>query len=193
MVQKVREVTVCAPRRYGRYRYFLEVRIMGEPAPTLTVILKNPSTASAESSDPTVGKVEAWARKNKFCRIRYVNLFALRSPYPEELNAHSYRVMVGRENDAWIERSLQGADVVLAAWGNRTAWIPRNTRKESPKSRACWKESESAPWELRPCLATPGTASCGTGSLYCANGHPVFKSLSQSCFAGRRFPRFQVQ
>ena len=118
MVQKVREVTTCAPRRYGRYRYFLEVRIAEEPAGVLTVILKNPSTASADRSDPTVGKVEAWARKNNFCRIRYVNLFALRSPYPEELNAHPYRVMVGRENDAWIRRSLQGADVVLAAWGN---------------------------------------------------------------------------
>ncbi|MCE2451629.1 MAG: DUF1643 domain-containing protein [Nitrospinae bacterium] len=130
MVQrKVREVTVCAPRRYGRYRYFLEVRIMGEPASTLTVILKNPSTASAESSDPTVGKVEAWARKNKFCRIRYVNLFALRSPYPEELNAHSYRVMVGRENDAWIERSLQGADVMLAAWGNPNGVDPAKYEK----------------------------------------------------------------
>ena len=116
--QKAREVTGCAPWAYGRHRYFLEVRIAEEHARTLTVILKNPSTASAERSDPTVGKVEAWARKNGFGRIRYVNLFALRSPYPEELNAHSYRVMVGRENDAWIEKSLDGADVVLAAWGN---------------------------------------------------------------------------
>ena len=116
--KKVREVTECTPRRYGRYRYFLEVRIAEEHARTLTVVLKNPSTASAERSDPTVGKVEAWARKNEYGRIRYVNLFALRSPYPEELNGHSYRVMVGRDNDAWIKRSLQGADVVLAAWGN---------------------------------------------------------------------------
>ena len=89
-----------------------------EPTRTLTVILKNPSTASAERSDPTVGKVEAWARRNRFGRIRYVNLFALRSPYPDELNAHPYRVMVGRDNDAWIKRSLEDADVVLAAWGN---------------------------------------------------------------------------
>jgi len=116
--KKVREVTQCAPWAYGRYRYFLEVRIADGLTRTLTVILKNPSTASAERSDPTVGKVEAWARRNEFCRVRYVNLFALRSPYPQELNTHSYRVMVGRENDTWIERSLEGADVVLAAWGN---------------------------------------------------------------------------
>ena len=116
--KKVREVTECAPWAYGRYRYFLEVRIAEEQARMLTVILKNPSTASAERSDPTVGKVEAWARRNRFDLIRYVNLFALRSPYPEELNGHSYRVMVGRDNDAWITRSLEGADVVLVAWGN---------------------------------------------------------------------------
>ena len=116
--KKGREVTTCAPWAYGRYRYFLEVRIAEGPARTLTVILKNPSTASVERSDPTVGKVEAWARKNKFGRIRYVNLFALRSPYPAELNGYPYRMMVGRENDAWIRRSLDGADMVLAAWGN---------------------------------------------------------------------------
>lgn len=116
--KKVREVAECAPWAYGRYRYFLEVRVSDAPARTLAVVLKNPSTASAERSDPTVGKVEAWARKNEYGRIRYVNLFALRSPYPEELNGHSYRVMVGRDNDAWIKRSLQGADVVLTAWGN---------------------------------------------------------------------------
>ena len=116
--EKVREVTRCAPMIYGRYRYFLEVRISENRTRTLAVVLKNPSTASVERSDPTVGKVEAWARKNKFGRIRYVNLFALRSPYPRELNAYGYRTMVGKKNDVWIQRSIEGADVVLAAWGN---------------------------------------------------------------------------
>ena len=123
---KVREVTRCAPWAYGRYRYFLEVRIADDLGRTLTVVLKNPSTASAERSDPTVGKVEAWARKNNFGRIRYVNLFALRSPYPKELNAHPYQVMVGRENNAWIRKSIDGADVVLAAWGNPNGVEPEN-------------------------------------------------------------------
>ena len=53
--KKVREVTGCAPRRYGRYRYFLEVRVSDAPARTLAVVLKNPSTASTERSDPSVG------------------------------------------------------------------------------------------------------------------------------------------
>ncbi len=123
--KKVRELTECAPRKYGRYRYFLEVRISENRPRTLAVVLKNPSTASADRSDPTVGKVEAWARKNRFGHIRYVNLFALRSPYPEELNARPYRVMVGRENDTWIKESLKGADLVLAAWGNPNGIDPQ--------------------------------------------------------------------
>ncbi len=134
--KKVREVTECAPWAYGRYRYFLEVRIADGLTRTLTVILKNPSTASAERSDPTVGKVEAWARRNEFCRVRYVNLFAFRSPYPRELNIHPYRVMVGRESDAWIERSLEGADVVVAAWGNPNGIDPKKyERRISEVSR----------------------------------------------------------
>ncbi|MDE0341493.1 MAG: DUF1643 domain-containing protein [Nitrospinae bacterium] len=134
--KKIREVTECAPWAYRRYRYFLEVRIADGLTRTLTVILKNPSTASAERSDPTVGKVEAWARRNEFCRVRYVNLFAFRSPYPRELNIHPYRVMVGRESDAWIERSLEGADVVVAAWGNPNGIDPKKyERRISEVSR----------------------------------------------------------
>ena len=127
--EKVREVTGCVPRKYGRYRYFLEVRISENLSRTLAVVLKNPSTASAERSDPTVGKVEAWARREGFGRIRYVNLFALRSPYPRELNAHPYRVMVGRANDAWIEKSVEGADLVLVAWGNPNGVDPEKYEK----------------------------------------------------------------
>ncbi len=130
MPQKMaREITECVPRRYGRYRYFLEVRIAEEGARTLVFILKNPSTASVQRSDRTVGKVEAWARRNRFDRIRIVNLFALRSPYPEELNAHPYRVMVGRDNDTWIKRSLDGAGMVLVAWGNPNGADPGKYEK----------------------------------------------------------------
>ncbi len=113
-----RVVSACVPRRYGRYRYFMEVRMRESPAPALAVVMKNPSTASFERSDPTAGKVEAWARAHGFGCVRYVNLFARRSPYPEELNACKYPAMVGRENDAWIERAVARADLVVAAWGN---------------------------------------------------------------------------
>ena len=53
------------------YRYLLRVALSPlapEPIPhrRLTVIQKNPSLANAQRSDPTAGKVEAWARRSGF-------------------------------------------------------------------------------------------------------------------------------
>jgi hypothetical protein len=106
----------CQPPEPGPYRYWLQVRI--GRGPRLAVILKNPSTADAVHSDPTVGKVEAWAQRQGFGVVAYTNLFALRSPYPERVNAVSYAAAVGPENDAAIVRAVGDADVVVLAWGN---------------------------------------------------------------------------
>ncbi len=97
-----REVRRCIPARYGRYRYLLDIALAEAPGPRLAVVLKNPSTASAERSDPTIGKAEAWARRRGFASLSVVNLFAWRSPHPENLNALSYRKIVGPENDRHI-------------------------------------------------------------------------------------------
>jgi hypothetical protein len=111
-----REVIVCQPIELCPYRYLLQVRI-GSGA-RLAVILKNPSMADAAHSDPTVGKVEAWARRQGFGVVTYANLFAFRSPYPGRLNGVSYVAAVGPENDAAILQSVMAADVVVLAWGN---------------------------------------------------------------------------
>jgi hypothetical protein len=102
------------------YRYLLEVRLVAEPAlhPRLAVILKNPSTASATRSDPTVGKVEAWARRRGFATVVYVNLFARRATRPGMLRGMPYEAVVGPENDAWVQAAVAWADVTVAAWGN---------------------------------------------------------------------------
>jgi hypothetical protein len=112
----LRQIVRCEPERFGKYRYVLEVR-WGE-GERLAVILKNPSTASAERSDPTVGKVEAWARRHGYGTLTIVNLFALRSTDPVELNRHPYAVAVGPENDRYIREAIDDADTIIAAWGN---------------------------------------------------------------------------
>lgn len=117
----MRYVVRCIPPKYETYRYVLEVALVpGCPAraPRLTAILKNPSTASATGGDPTVGKVEAWARRQGFGAVTYVNLFALRATHPANLNAHAYDVAVGPANDAAILAAAAGADALVAAWGN---------------------------------------------------------------------------
>ncbi|MBI1725556.1 MAG: DUF1643 domain-containing protein [Candidatus Tectomicrobia bacterium] len=116
-----RRVLRCAPGagpEAGKYRYLLEVALAPGPHPRLMVIGKNPSTASASRSDPTLGKAEAWARRRGFGSLALVNLFALRSPYPRDLNAVPYGEAVGEENDAFIREAARRADRAVAAWGN---------------------------------------------------------------------------
>lgn len=108
----------CAPPDSGLYRYLLEIILSPSPGPSLAVILKNPSRASAERSDPTVGKLEAWARRRGFGRLAVVNLFAWRATRPEALNEAGYRAAVGPENDRFIRAAACGADKVAAGWGN---------------------------------------------------------------------------
>ena len=119
-----RRVLRCEPGA-GAYRCLLEVALSEEAlagapggGPVLLVIGKNPSTASATRSDPTLGKLEAWARRAGFGTLRLANLFGLRSPYPKALNAVPYEDAVGPGNDAHLLAAARGADAILAAWGN---------------------------------------------------------------------------
>ncbi len=113
----MREVVQCAPIAYSPYRYLLVVRLSDNAGPRLAAILKNPSTASATRSDPTFGKVEAWARRNGFASVAVVNLFALRATRPSALNACPYEDAVGPDNDAHIQAAVSAADAVAAGWG----------------------------------------------------------------------------
>lgn len=120
MAQPYRRVLVCQPARPTTHRYLLHVALTASaPSPRiLAVIQKNPSLADAERSDPTAGKVEAWARRNHFHQVIYVNLFALRSPDPARLNPIELGEAIGPDNDAAILQACAQADVVVAAWGN---------------------------------------------------------------------------
>lgn len=122
----IRQVVRCVPEAYGTHRYLLEVRLRdeSEPGPRLAVILKNPSTASALKSDPTIGKVEAWARRRNFAALLYVNLFAVRSTQPAPLNDWDYAYTVGPENDFYIREAVAQADTVVVAWGNSNGIDP---------------------------------------------------------------------
>lgn len=119
-----RHVVECEPRQPERYRYLLHVALgagrIGAPAtgPILTIVQKNPSLADATRSDPTAGKVEAWARRHGFAAVIYVNLFALRSPYPRAVNRVPMAEAVGPENDDALARACAAGDVVVTAWGN---------------------------------------------------------------------------
>ncbi len=174
-----RRVESCVPKRYGRYRYLLEVRLAEGPGPRLLAVLKNPSTASDRRSDPTIGKVEAWARRRGFALVSVVNLFAWRSPYPRKLNGHPYAKIVGSGNDRHILAAAGAADLVVAGWGNSNGADPATyarrieevirligpfrphavgplTRAGQPRHALLWNgDVRAAPLEVNPPPAPP--------------------------------------
>ena len=102
-----REVLRCI--EHGNYRFVLEVKPRGavKSNKRLLVIMKNPSTADSTKSDPTIGKVEAWAKRHGYGTVIVLNLFALRSAYPSDLNILSYKDTVGNKNDDYILSELK--------------------------------------------------------------------------------------
>ncbi len=119
----MRHVTECLIDPHERYRYRLCVDLLSPSTQLgrqLVIILKNPSLADAGRRDPTVGKVEAWARRQGFACVTYLNLFAWRSPHPRRLNALAYAEAVGADNDRIIFETVGNAAgrTVAVGWGN---------------------------------------------------------------------------
>lgn len=97
----------------GAYRYSLWRR--WGPGPTQLYIMLNPSTASEQRNDPTVGRCETRARAAGMGGFAVVNLFAWRATRPQDLK--SATAPVGPDNDRTITEAVAKADQVICAWG----------------------------------------------------------------------------
>lgn len=106
-----------------KYRYRLSIPFDNEPAriKTLTVILKNPSSADATKADKTVQNVEKVVYKAfpDVGKIEVLNLFALRGTYPKDImDAYLAGVdIVGVENNKAFDQALEQSEYVVIAWG----------------------------------------------------------------------------
>lgn len=99
------------------YRYSLLAKTDAEGEASLVVVQCNPSLASGTRSDPTVGKVSSWAEENGFGSVRFLNLFARRSPKVHEISHLLYADLVGpRNNEVLAFHATDNATWVLA-WG----------------------------------------------------------------------------
>lgn len=78
-------------------------------------IMLNPSTADAESNDPTITRCIRYARDWGYGELWVGNLFAFRASLPSDLIKTKYPV--GPENDEYINRMADKADLILCAWG----------------------------------------------------------------------------
>jgi hypothetical protein len=98
----------------GTYRYRLSRT--WATGPTAVFVLLNPSTADATTDDRTVTRCVKYAAGMGFGALIVVNLFALRSSDPSDLDTHS--APVGPENDAHIAAACVAGDRTIVGWGN---------------------------------------------------------------------------
>ena len=96
-----------------RYRYRLWRR--WADGPTMAFIGLNPSTADETQDDPTIRRIIGFAKREGCGRLEMLNLFAFRSPYPEDL--YKPADPVGPDNDDAIVGTCMTAQVVVAGWG----------------------------------------------------------------------------
>ncbi len=106
----------------GKYRYYLS-RTWGSDGKVVAFIGLNPSKADAKQNDPTVLKCIRFARSWGATKLLMVNLFAYRSSSPRDLWQEENPV--GADNDAWILKAIDAADIAVAAWGNNGTYLGR--------------------------------------------------------------------
>ncbi len=116
----------------GAYRYDLTRSWSASPGSRIQWIMLNPSTADAGHDDATLRRCIDFSRRLGFDELVISNLFALRSTDPRGLLRAPNPV--GPDNDAWITRRCEQADMTLVAWGagpkrarpllaDRAAWV----------------------------------------------------------------------
>lgn len=95
----------------GQYRYHLT---RGD-APRLLFVMLNPSTADAQTDDPTIRRCLGFARRLGYGGIEVANLYALRATKPAALRTHPDPV--GPHANAWLMQLAANHRDILCAWG----------------------------------------------------------------------------
>jgi hypothetical protein len=107
--------------RYALWREWSELGmpLTGGNASDIRYVLfvgLNPSTADAETNDPTIRRCLGFARTWGYQAVVMVNLFAYRSTDPHVLR--SVHDPVGRDTDLWLTVLADNAALAVACWGS---------------------------------------------------------------------------
>lgn len=105
-----------------KYRYQLWRR-WHDTKPTVAFIMLNPSTADETDDDPTIRRCIGYARKWGFGKLVVGNLFAVRTPDPENLG--DFFDPYGPQNDEFLRAISDEAEKVIAAWGRHGTLFDR--------------------------------------------------------------------
>jgi hypothetical protein len=105
-----------------RYRYVLW-RTWEADHPRVNFIGLNPSTADEISDDPTMRRCRQFAAQWGYGGFIMTNLFAFRATKPHNLK--SAAEPIGDDNDLWLIRAAEEAELVVLAWGVHGAFLGR--------------------------------------------------------------------
>lgn len=107
----------CRAYRYQLYRRW-------SSGPSLVFVMLNPSTADAETNDPTVERCQRRARRLGFSGVVIANLFAFRATDRTVLSrVHD---PIGPENDQAIRDAVSHHADVVCAWGTEGRLMGRD-------------------------------------------------------------------
>lgn len=110
----------------GRFRYHLS-RTWAPEKGSLCFVMLNPSTADAETDDPTIRKCIGFAERLGYGAIDVVNLYAFRATKPADLKKAGYPV--GEKNDSWIQvaalATFKTGGETVCAWGQNASKLSR--------------------------------------------------------------------
>ena len=103
------------------HRYILSLPLTSPSHRGLLLIVGcNPSTADANSDDPTLAKLRSWASFNGYSHLAVVNLFSYRETSPQKMKASGTMSFLvgGREANLWICKAASIADDIVLAMGD---------------------------------------------------------------------------
>ncbi len=109
-----------SPDRVHRYALW---RTWDESGKIAMFIGLNPSTADEVKNDPTVTRCINYAKRWGYNGMIMSNIFAFRATDPKVMKAA--QDPVGPENDKWLLKLANEANLIVAVWGNHGDFMKR--------------------------------------------------------------------
>lgn len=102
----------------GNYRYVLtrDMNLLSPEKPAVLFIMLNPSTADADTDDPTIRRCITFAKQWGYSGLTVANLYAYRATHPGKLLETPDPV--GPLNDFHLREQLRTHHDTVLAWGN---------------------------------------------------------------------------